>query len=372
MVGNIQMVDLKGQYETRKQEFDSAINSVIESTAFINGPDVKALQFELEEYLQVKHAVTCANGTDALTIALWALGLESGDEVITSDFTFIATAEAIARVGLKPVLVDVNPDTFTIDVDQIEAAITDRTKVIMPVHLFGQAADMNSIMDIAEKHNLFVIEDGAQCFGADMNFRGKKKKLNSIGHIATTSFFPSKNLGCFGDGGAMFTNDDELDSKLRKIANHGSQKKYFHSIIGVNSRLDTIQAAILRVKLKYIDEYNTARFNAAMLYNEKLADINWINTPAIDVNSEHVFHQYTLKLNGVLNTQLQEFLKEKGIPSMIYYPVSMSKQEALSEFSPSDCPISNQLTQEVLSLPIHTQITEEQINYICDSIRSFK
>jgi len=363
MQQKIHMVDLVGQYEARKSEFDAAISSVIHQAAFINGPEVDAFQKELEEYLEVKHVIPCANGTDALTIALWALDLPPGSEIITSDFTFIATAEAIARVGLVPVLVDINPHTFT---------ITPRTKAIMPVHLFGQAANMNHIMEIAERHNLYVIEDCAQCFGANYIVKGEQKKLGTIGTIGCTSFFPSKNLGCFGDGGAIFTNDSELAVIIKKIANHGSQKKYYHSIIGVNSRLDGIQAAILRVKLKYIDIYNASRQQAAQWYNQRLKYINWITTPQLEPYSTHVYHQYTIILQDVSNTELQSFLQTHGIPSMIYYPVPMHKQEALQIFNPQQCPHSEFASKHVLSLPMHTELTESQVDFICNCITLFK
>lgn len=369
---SIQMVNLYGQYLRIKAEIDDAIASVITNTAFINGPEVSAFQKELENYLHVSHAIPCANGTDALTIALWALDLEPGSEVITTDFTFIATAEAIARVGLVPVLVDVHPDTFTIDTQAIKQAITPKTRAIMPVHLFGQAADMDEIMHIAQQHNLYVIEDAAQCFGAEYYSKNGTKKLCSIGDIACTSFFPSKNLGCFGDGGALFTNNTELANKIRLIANHGSLKKYYHATIGVNSRLDSIQAAILRVKLRYIDSYNAARQKAAALYTKFLHDIPWIQTPITNAQSNHVFHQYTITLKNTSNKELQDYLKQHNIPSMIYYPVPMHKQEALQQFAPQSCPVSEQLSKSVVSLPMHTELTEEQIIYICNTIRSFK
>ncbi len=368
----LQMVDLQSQYHARKNEFDAAIASVIESSAFIKGAEVQSLEKELQDYLGVKHAITCGNGTDALTIALWALDLQEGDEVITADFSFIAAAEATARVGLKPVLVDVNPDTFCIDVDKIQEAITPKTKAIIPVNLFGQAAELDKIMQIAEEHNLYVIEDCAQCFGAEYTIKGKTKKLGTIGHISITSFFPSKNLACFGDGGAMFTNNDSLAERMRMIANHGAQKKYYHLMVGVNSRLDGIQAAILRVKLRYINEYNQARFDAAMLYNQKLADVRWIKTPAIDVNSSHVFHQYTLVLDGVLNSDLQQYLSEKGIPTMIYFPVPISLQQAMEEFNSTPNPVAKELSTSVISLPMHTELSETQIEYICEAIKNYK
>lgn len=372
MQQKIHMVDLVGQYEARKSEFDAAISSVIHQAAFINGPEVEAFQKELEAYLDVNHVIPCANGTDALTIALWALNLEPGSEIITSDFTFIATAEAIARVGLVPILVDINSNTFTIDTAQIEQAITPRTKAIMPVHLFGQAANMNSIMDIAQRHNLFVIEDCAQCFGASYTIKGTPKKLGTIGTIGCTSFFPSKNLGCFGDGGAIFTNDLEFATTIKKIANHGSIKKYYHSIIGVNSRLDGLQAAILRVKLKYIDTYNASRQQAAHWYNQRLQNISWITIPLLEPYSTHVYHQYTILLQNIINTDLQAFLQTHGIPSMIYYPVSMHKQEALQIYNPQQCPYSDFASQHVLSLPMHTELTESQVDYICKCISQYK
>lgn len=372
MKKNIQMVDLHGQYMQHKSEIDTAISSVIEHSEFINGTAVSLLKQELAAYLDVSHVITCANGTDALTLALWALDLPPNSEIITADFTFIATAEAIARVGLTPILVDVDEDTFTINTDAIEAAITDKTKAIIPVHLFGQAADMNTIMQIAKKHNLFVIEDAAQCFGASYEFNGARKKLGTIGDIACTSFFPSKNLGCFGDGGALFTNNTAIAERLQILANHGSQKKYYHSSIGVNSRLDSIQAAILRVKLNYINSYNAARKHAAELYTHYLQDIPWITTPQLQKHSEHVFHQYTITLSEVINTDLQTYLKQQGIPSMIYYPVPMHKQEALASYNPKSCAISESLCTRVLSLPMHTELTPEEIEYICTTIRTYK
>lgn len=365
------MVDLAGQYEARKSEFDAAISSVIHQSAFINGPVVTAFQKELETYLNVKHVIPCANGTDALTIALWALNLEPGSEVITADFTFIATAEAIARVGLVPVLVDINPTTYTINADLIEQAITDKTRAIMPVHLFGQGANMTKIMEIAQQHNLYVIEDCAQCFGASYAIKGEQKKLGTIGTIGCTSFFPSKNLGCFGDGGAIFTNNSELAETIKKIANHGSLQKYYHSIIGVNSRLDGIQAAILRVKLQYIDMYNASRKQAAEWYNSKLRSIEWITTPIVENHSTHVYHQYTIFLHTVINTDLQAYLQTRGIPSMIYYPVAMHKQEALQQFNPKFCQQSENATKHVISLPMHTELTESQVDYIYNCIKNY-
>ncbi|MFW5850960.1 MAG: DegT/DnrJ/EryC1/StrS family aminotransferase [Bacteroidota bacterium] len=367
----IQMVDLHGQYKHIQAEVDAAISKVISQSAFINGSDVKEFQKELQQYLGCSYALTCGNGTDALTLALLSLELEPGSEVITADFTFIATAEAIARVGLVPVPVDVNPDTFTIDCDKIIEAISPRTKAIMPVHLFGQAADMNRIMQIAHEHNLYVIEDAAQCFGADYVYKGHTKKLGTIGDIGCTSFFPSKNLGCFGDGGAVFTHDTEKADAIRALANHGSLKKYYHSQIGINSRLDTIQAAILRVKLQYIDAYNDARKKAAARYTELLSTISWIQTPVFQEHSTHVFHQYTITIEGD-NVAFQSYLREHDIPSMIYYPVPMHEQKALFEFNPKACPVSKHLSRSVISLPMHTELSHEQIEYICEVISSYK
>src|SRR6218665_412067 len=315
-VKKIQMVDLKSQYEKIKTDVDAAIRNVIDNTAFINGPEVKAFQAELEQYLGVKHVIPCANGTDALQIAMMAVGLKPGDEVITADFTYVATAEVIALLGLKPVLVDFNPDTFDIDVNAIERAITPKTKAIVPVHLFGQCADMEKVMALAKKHNLFVIEDVAQAIGAEYTFSdGKKQKAGTIGTIGCTSFFPSKNLGCYGDGGALYTNDDELAAKIRMIANHGQSVLYVHDSIGVNSRLDSIQAAVLRIKLRELDNYAAARNKAAAFYDKAFANHPKLKTPARVPFSDHVFHQYTLQLNGVDRAALREFLAGKEIPA---------------------------------------------------------
>src|ERR1019366_7982913 len=320
----IQMVDLKSQYEKIKPEVDAAIQNVINTTAFINGPEVKAFQTELEKYLDVKQVIPCANSTDALQIAMMALGLKPRDEVITADFTFVATAEAIALLGLKPVLVDVNPHTFDIDIAAIEKAITNKTKAIVPVHLFGQCANMEEILTLAKKHKLFVIEDTAQATGADYIFAdGKKKKAGTIGTIGCTSFFPSKNLGCFGDGGALFTNDDLLASKIRMIANHGQLVQYVHDSIGVNSRLDSIQAAVLRIKLRNLDNYARVRNKAAEYYDKAFASNPKLKIPARAKYSNHVFHQYTLQLNNIDRNALREFLASKEIPAMIYYPIPL-------------------------------------------------
>lgn len=370
----IQMVDLLGQYERIQPEIDKAVLDVIHSTAFINGPEVKAFKADLEKYLGVKHVIPCANGTDALQIAMMALGLKAGDEVITADFTYPATAEVIALLGLTPVLVDVYPDTFDISIEAIEKAITPKTKAIVPVHLFGQCADMERIMQLAKKYSLFVIEDVAQAIGADYTFSdGKKQKAGTIGTIGCTSFFPSKNLGAYGDGGAMYTNDDQLAEKLRMISNHGQSVQYYHDSIGVNSRLDSIQAAILRVKLRHLDEYAAARNFVADYYDKAFANHPKIKTPVRVKNSNHVFHQYTLVLNGVDRTALREHLSTKGIPAMIYYPVPLHLQKAYSSpaHKDSDFPVTIHLCANVISLPIHTEMDEETLKYITDSVLEF-
>lgn len=367
----IQMVDLKGQYEKIKSEVDAGIQEVINSTAFINGAAVKEFQANLEKYLNVKHVVPCANGTDALQIAMMALGLQRGDEVITASFTYVATAEVIGLLGLTPVLVDVNPDTFDIDCDAIERNITPKTKAIVPVHLFGQCANMERIMAIAKKHNLYVIEDVAQAIGADYTFSdGTKAKAGTIGTIGCTSFFPSKNLGCYGDGGAMYTNDDELAKKMKMIAHHGQSVQYVHDVLGCNSRLDTIQAAVLKVKLKHLDEYAEARQKAAAFYDKAFANHPKIKIPARSKNSTHVFHQYTLQLNGVDRTKLREQLAERGIPAMIYYPIPLHEQKAYKSerYKKGDFPVTEKLCASVLSLPMHTELDEETLNYITQNI----
>lgn len=370
----IQMVDLKTQYEHIKTEVDAAIQNVINTTTFINGPEVKSFQAELEKYLGVKHVIPCANGTDALQIAMMALNLQPGDEVITANFTYVATAEVIALLKLTPVLVEVNPDTFTIDPAAIEKAITPKTKAIVPVHLYGQCADMEPIMKIAHKYNLFVIEDVAQAIGADYTFAdGKKVKAGTIGTVGCTSFFPSKNLGCYGDGGAMYTNDDKLASRLRMIANHGQSVQYIHDDIGVNSRLDSIQAAVLRVKLKHLDQYAAARNKAADFYDKAFANNPKIKSPARAKNSTHVFHQYTLVLNGVDRTQLKEYLASKDIPAMIYYPKPLHHQKAYANpmFKDADFPITIELCKNVISLPMHTEMDEDTLSYITSSVLEF-
>jgi UDP-2-acetamido-2-deoxy-ribo-hexuluronate aminotransferase len=370
----INMVDLKSQYEKIKNEIDNAILNVIDSTAFINGPEVKNFQQDLEKYLDVKHVIPCANGTDALQVSMMALGLKPGDEVIAPSFTFVATAEVIALLGLTPVLVDVDPNTFNIDPKAIEKAITPKTKAIVPVHLFGQCADMDAIMDIAAKHKLFVIEDTCQAIGADFVMKdGKKKKAGTIGHVGCTSFFPSKNLGCYGDGGAIFTHDDKLAEKLRVVVNHGMTVRYYHDLIGVNSRLDSIQAAVLRVKLKHLDEYAAARNKAAAYYDNAFQGNKKLKTPARFGRSTHVYHQYTLVTNGFDRNKLPEFLQEKGIPAMIYYPVPMHLQKAYQDprYKAGDFPVTEMLAGSVVSLPMHTELDEEQLKFISSSVLEF-
>ncbi len=367
----IQMVDLKGQYQKIKAEVDSGIQEVINNTAFINGPAVKEFQADLEKYLNVKHVIPCANGTDALQIAMMALGLKPGDEVITASFTYVATAEVIGLLGLTPVLVDVYPDTFDIDVEAIEKAITPKTKAIVPVHLFGQCADMERIMSLAKKHQLYVIEDVAQAIGADYTFsNGTKAKAGTIGTIGCTSFFPSKNLGCYGDGGAMYTNDDELAKKLKMISHHGQSVQYVHDVLGCNSRLDTIQAVVLKAKLKHLDEYAQARNKAAAYYDRVLGNHPKIKIPARVKHSTHVFHQYTIQLNGVDRTKLREQLAERGIPAMIYYPIPLHEQKAFKSerFKKGDFPVTEKLCATVLSLPMHTELDEDTLKYITDNL----
>lgn len=368
------MVNLKAQYQKIKPEIDAAIQNVIDSTAFINGPQVKEFQAALENYLGAKHVIPCANGTDALQIAMMALGLKPGDEVIAPSFTFIATAEVIALLGLTPVLVDVDPLTFNIDPAAIIRAITPRTKAIVPVHLFGQTADMDSIMAIAEQNNLFVIEDACQSIGADyLNKNNEWKKSGTIGHVGCTSFFPSKNLGCYGDGGAIFTNDDVLAAKIRSVANHGMKVRYYHDDIGVNSRLDSIQAAVLMVKLAHLDRYGRARQQLAAAYDKAFRDCRQIQVPFRFQRSTHVFHQYTLVVNGIDRNKLQEFLAGKQIPAMIYYPVPIHFQKAYLDprYQSGDFPVTEMLCKSVLSLPMHTEMEEEQLNYITSSVLEF-
>jgi dTDP-4-amino-4,6-dideoxygalactose transaminase len=361
------MVDLKGQYEKIKKEVDENISQVMESTLFINGPKVKEFQTHLENYLEVKHVIPCANGTDALQVSLMALGVKAGDEVITTPFTFIASAEVIGLLGITCKFVDVEWDTFNLNVNQLEKAITPKTKAIIPVHLFGQGCNMEKIMQIAKKHSLFVIEDACQAIGADYLFEnGVQKRLGTIGDIGCTSFFPSKNLGCFGDGGAIFTHDDELARKLRGICNHGMFVQYHHELLGVNSRLDSIQAAILDVKLKYLDEYNTARKKTAECYNKMFENHPKIEIPTISSFSTHVFHQYTLKLKNTNRQMVIDKMKEANIPVMVYYPIPLHLQEAFGNlgYKNGDFPVAEKLSNCVISLPMHTELTEEQMRYI--------
>ncbi len=367
----IQMVDLKGQYQKIKTEVDAAMNEVISSASFINGPAVKEFQSDFETYLNIKHVIPCANGTDALQIAMMALDLKQGDEVITANFTYVATAEVIGLLGLSPVLVEVNQDTFNIDIESIERNITSKTKAIVPVHLFGQCADMERIMAIAKKHNLYVIEDTAQAIGADYSFSdGRNFKAGTIGTIGCTSFFPSKNLGCFGDGGAIFTNNDELAKKIRMIAHHGQSVQYVHEVLGVNSRLDSIQAAILKIKLKHLDEYALSRNKVAEFYDKAFSNHSKIKIPSRSKNSTHVFHQYTLQIIGYDRSELRKKLAEHGIPVMIYYPIPLHKQNAYKNerFKTNDFPITQKLCDTVLSLPMHTELDEDTLNYITNTL----
>jgi UDP-2-acetamido-2-deoxy-ribo-hexuluronate aminotransferase len=367
----IQMVDLKQQYQEIKSEIDAAISQVVESAAFINGPQVQSFTTALEKYNQVKHVIPCANGTDALQIALMALDLQPGDEVITPSFTFIATTEVVALLRLTPVFVDIDPKTFCIDPSAIEKAITSKTKAIIPVHLYGQAANMEEITKIAEAHNLYVIEDNAQAIGGDYYFSdGARRKTGSIGTVNTTSFFPSKNLGGYGDGGAIMTNDDGLADKLRMIANHGQSKRYYHDMVGCNSRLDTIQAAVLEVKLKHLDSYINARRRLADSYDAAFKAHPKLITPYRAQWCKHVFHQYTLVLDGIDRNELHAYLADLKIPSMIYYPVPAHRQKMFAQFNSSstDLPNTDWLTERVISLPMHTEMDEEQINFITSSV----
>jgi dTDP-4-amino-4,6-dideoxygalactose transaminase len=374
-MGQIQMVDLKGQYLRMKEEIDAAVIDCISSTAYINGPQVKKFQASLETYLSVDHVIPCANGTDALQVAMMAVGLQPGDEVIVPAFTYVATAEVIALLQLKPIMVDVDPDTFNITAEIVEKAITSNTKAVVPVHLFGQTADMESILKVAQKHDLYVFEDTAQAIGAVYTFSdGSQKAAGTIGHIGTTSFFPSKNLGCYGDGGAIFTNDDEIAVKLRSVANHGQSKiQYQHDIIGCNSRLDTVQAAILDVKLKYLDDYSAARNKVADAYDAAFANIEGLQTPTRATNSTHVFHQYTMKVKDGKRDELQKYLGEKGIAARVYYPIPLDEQPAFKNHAiiPTPLTVTQQLCKEVLSLPIHTEMDEQTLNIIIEGVQSF-
>jgi UDP-2-acetamido-2-deoxy-ribo-hexuluronate aminotransferase len=371
---NIQMVDLKSQYEKIQTEIDAAVLEVIRSTQFINGSEVKNFQEDLEKYLGIKHVIPCGNGTDALQVAMMALDLKPGDEIITTSFTFVATVEVIALLGLTPVLVDVLPDTFNIDPESVKKAITSKTKAIVPVHLFGQSVDMKPLMDLAEEHNLYIIEDNAQAIGADYIFEnGNQQKAGTLGIVGCTSFFPSKNLGCYGDGGAIFTNNDELAAKLRVIVNHGMVVRYYHDSIGVNSRLDSIQAAILRIKLKNLNDYAAARIKAADYYDKAFAGHPRIKTPARSKFSTHVFHQYTLVISELDQFALQKYMGDKGIPAMIYYPVPMHMQRAYQDprYKQGDFPVTEMLSKSVISLPMHTELDEEQLQYITRSLLEY-
>lgn len=370
----ITMVDLKGQYDRIKTEIDDAIRIVLSETAFIRGKEVGLFENELAEYLGVRNVISCANGTDALQVALMSLGLEPGDEVITSDFTFIATAEVIALLGLKPVFVEPDSSTFNITPEAIEKAITVRTKAIIPVHLFGQCADMEGIMALAKSRGLYVIEDTAQATGADFKFKdGTVAKAGTIGDIGCTSFFPSKNLGCFGDGGAIFTNNDTTAKLIRSIVNHGMTKRYYHDHIGVNSRLDTIQAAVLRIKLRYLDYYNNARQQLAEKYDNAFKIFKSINLPTRSKFSSHIFHQYTLKTDSAYRDSLKKFLEEESIPSMVYYPVPLHRQEAYRYlgYKEQQFPVTEDLCSRVLSLPMHTEMEDDQVAHIIEKVMEF-
>ena len=368
------MVDLQRQYSRIKDEVDEAISEVIKSTAFINGPAVKRFQENFEKYLNVKHVIPCGNGTDAIQIALMSLGLKEGDEIITTSFTFVATVEVIELLKLKPVMVDVDEYTCNISAEAIEKAITSKTKAIIPVHLFGQCAEMEKIMQIAKKCNLYVVEDNCQSIGSDYIFSdGKKMKSGTIGDIGCTSFFPSKNLGCYGDGGAIFTNNDKLAALIRSIANHGMTVRYYHDHIGVNSRLDSIQSAILDIKLKHLDDYAKRRNQAATVYDNYFKDNPKIKIPARASFSTHVFHQYTLVANNFDRNELIDYLKTRNIPAMIYYPVPLHLQKAYAHlgYKEGDLPITEKLCHSVFSLPMHTELQKEELDYICNSILEF-
>lgn len=371
---NIPMVDLQGQYKRLKSEIDTEIQKVLNTSSYINGPAVQEFASDMEKYLDVKHVIPCANGTDALQVAMMGLGLKPGDEVITTSFTFIATAEVIALLGLTPVLVDVLEDTMNIDPEAIKKAITDKTKAIVPVHLFGQVANMDEIMAIAKAHDLFVIEDNAQAIGANYTFaNGDTKKAGTIGNVGCTSFFPSKNLGAYGDGGAIFTNDDKLAAQLKVIVNHGMTVRYYHDYVGVNSRLDSMQAAVLKVKLPHLDEFAKARNFAANYYNTAFADCEKITTPITASFTDHVYHQYTMKLHNVDRDALQQHLFDKGIANAVYYPVPLHLQKAYQDprYTAGDFPVTEKLSAEVMSLPMHTEFTEEQLKYVTDAVLDF-
>jgi len=368
----IRMVDLATQYKRLQSPIDKAVQKVIDETSFISGPIVKEFSTNLAAHIDAKMVIPCANGTDALQIALMALDLKTGDEIITSAFTFIATAEVIVLLGLKPVFVDVNADDFNINIAAIEKAITPKTKVILPVHLFGQCSDMEAILALAKKHNLFVVEDCAQAIGANFTFSdGNSKSSGTMGNIGTTSFFPSKNLGCFGDGGALMTNDEVLGKKAAQIANHGSKVRYYHDVVGINSRLDSIQAAVLNEKLKHLNDFSARRNKAAAYYDEALKGIAELKTPHRFKKSTHVFHQYTLQVSNGKRDALKNFLDSKSIPAMVYYPLPLHKQAVFSEMKDLSLPVTEQLAEDVLSLPMHTELSENQLSYICTTIKEF-
>lgn len=368
----IQMVDLKGQYLKIKDEIDAAIAETLSTTRFIGGGFVKSFSQNLANFLATDHIVTCGNGTDALQIALMALELERGDEVLVPAFTYVATAEVIALLGLIPVMVDVDKDSFNIDLDNADQLVTSKTKAIIPVHLYGQSSDMDQVMTFAKKHKLYVIEDNAQSIGAKCQLNGVSKRTGTIGHIGTYSFFPSKNLGCYGDGGALSTNDESLAKRIKMIASHGQSKKYYHDIVGVNSRLDNMQAGILDVKLKYLDEYIAVRRNAAERYDDLLMNVNGISIPKRSGHCDHTFHQYTVQVAS-RRDELKEYLSQKGIPSMIYYPLPLYKQKAYEKYVGTNFELqtTEELCKTVLSLPMHTELTEEEQVHIVDSIKEF-
>jgi UDP-2-acetamido-2-deoxy-ribo-hexuluronate aminotransferase len=368
------MVDLHGQYRRIKSEIDNAIQSVLDSTAFIQGPAVAEFSEALGNYVNSRFTITCANGTDALQIAMMALELKPGDEVILPVHTYVATAEVIALLGLKPIFVDVNEGDFNIDTTRLSDRLTGKTRAIVPVHLYGQCADMEAILAFAHDHGLYVIEDAAQALGARYRFQdGTTASAGTMGTLGTSSFFPSKNLGCYGDGGVIFTQNDQLAEKIKMIANHGQKKKYIHDIIGVNSRLDTLQAAILNVKLKYLHEYTEKRNAVASFYDQEFQQIDWITTPARVRNSTHVFHQYTLKINGRDRNNFENFLRDRGVPTMIYYPLPLHFQKAYQspDWPEGSFPVSEKLSRTVISLPIHTELNDEQLQYICEIVKSF-
>lgn len=375
MMKKLQMVDLKGQYEHIKEEINAGIQEVLDTTAYINGPKVQQFQKSLENYLGAKHVIPCANGTDALQIAMMGLGLKAGDEVITADFTFAATVEVVALLGITPVLVDVEEDSMNISIEAIKKAITPKTKAIVPVHLFGCAANMDAIMEIAKEHNLFVIEDNAQAIGANYTWKdGSKQKVGTIGHVGATSFFPSKNLGCYGDGGAIFTNDDALAHTIRGIVNHGMYERYHHDVVGVNSRLDSIQAVVLNAKLPLLDTYGQARRKAAKAYNDAFASNKYIITPNFDFEGDdHVFHQYVMRITNGKRDALLAHLQENEIPCAIYYPIPLHKQKAYadSRYNDADFAVTNKFCEEVIALPMHTELDEEQIEFITSKVLNF-